>query len=113
MKSDSNKVLNTLINKVQIITGVDIRVKSRKRDVIYAKKIYYSIARQKGYTYDKIGSLLGADHATVLWHCADTPYLLKQDEHFMNNYLRVQGKPTNGKCERDFFDMAIALHTKK
>ncbi len=105
--------LKKIINKVQEVTGVDIRTRSRKQNIVYAKKIYFHIARQKGYTFQEIGKEIKADHATVIWHCQDTPHLLKQDERFMNNYLRVQGKPVDGKVSREFFDLAIALHTKK
>lgn len=105
--------LEKIYNKVKEVTGIDIKTRNRKRQVIYAKKIYCAIARQKGHTFQSIGDYIGADHATVLWHCQDTPYLLKQDEQFMNNYLRVQGKPTEGKCERDYFDLSVALHLMK
>jgi chromosomal replication initiation ATPase DnaA len=106
------KSLESIYKKVKQVTEVDVRTKSRLRNNIYAKKIYCTIARQKGHTFKTIGDFIGIDHATVLWHCNDTKYLLKQDESFMNNYLRVQGKPVEGKICRDFFDMSVALHTK-
>ena len=56
---------------------------------------------------------ININHATVIWHCNDTEYLLKQDKVFYGNYLRVQGQPVEGKSERDYFDLAIANHLKR
>ena len=34
-----------IINKVKEVTGVDIYTRNRKQNVVYAKKIYFHIAR--------------------------------------------------------------------
>mgnify|MGYP005993807127 CR=1 FL=1 len=82
--------LERIYNNVVNITGVEIKNKSRKRDIVYAKKIYCNLAREKGYTFKAIGEFIGLNHATVVWHNNDTPYLLKQDKEFMDNYLKVK-----------------------
>lgn len=105
--------LDKIINKVKEVTGIDIQTKSRKQEIVYAKKIYFHIARQKGYSFQSIADKLNMNHATVIFHCYDTPYLLKQDKKFFNDYLRVQGKPVEGKCSRDYFDLSIANFYKK
>ena len=105
--------LEKIVSKIKDVTGIDIRTKKRQREIVYAKKMYCYIARQRGYGFQKIADQIGINHATVIWHCNDTEYLLKQDKQFMNDYLRVQGKPTEGKCSRDYFDLAIAQHERK
>ena len=105
--------LEKIVSKIKDVTGVDIRTKKRQREIVYAKKIYCYVARQKGYGFKVIGDQINIDHATVMWHCNDTEYLLKQDKQFMNDYLRVQGKPTEGKCSRDYFDLSIAQYQRK
>ena len=107
------KELNKLIDKVNFINCVDIRIKGRERDVIYAKKMYFHIAYCRGYSLHSISRTLNMSHATVIHHKNDTEWLLENDEHFKANYLRCQGKPVEGKCTRDYFDLMIAQHTQK
>ena len=107
------KTPNELIklkSRILEVTGIDIATKSRKQEVVYAKKIYYSIARKKGFTFEAIGSFINADHATALWHYRDTEYLLKQDKHFLKNYLIVEGKSAEEARDRDFFEMTIGMY---
>ena len=105
--------LEKIVSKIKDVTGIDIRDKSRKQEIVFAKKIYCHIARQKGYIFKTIGDHVGINHATVIWHCNDAENLFSQDKMFYNNYLRVQGKPTEVKCSRDYFDLAIAQHEKR
>ena len=105
--------LQKIYDKTEEVTGSVLSNRNRKRSNVYAKKIYCHIARQKGHTLQSIGGLAGLNHATVLYHCADTPYLLKQDEDFFKNYLKVQGRPTGENKTRDFFDLSIAKFLKK
>ncbi len=105
---ETTERLETIYNRVLKVTGVDIKAdKRRLRDVVYAKKIFYYSARKKMITFQQIADFLGANHATVIHHNNDTPYLLKQDKIFFSNYLRVQGQPVEGKSSRLYFDLII------
>lgn len=105
--------LEKIVLKIKDVTGVDIRTRNRTRHIVNAKKIYCHVARQKGYTFSQIAKQISINHATVMWHCSDAEYLFRQDKKFFNDYLRVQGKPTEGKCERDYFDLNIARYYKR
>jgi chromosomal replication initiation ATPase DnaA len=106
--SEVTERLEKLYNRVLVVTGIDIKnEKSRLQDVVYAKKIFYYCARKKMFTFHQIADFLKCNHATVIHHCRDTPYLLKQDPAFMTNYLRVQGQPIEGKSSRLYFDLMI------
>ena len=106
--TETTEKLERLSQRVLNITGVDIKGdKRRLRDVVYAKKIFYYSARKKLITFQQIADFLGANHATVIHHNNDTPYLLKQDKEFFSNYLRVQGQPVEGKSSRMYFDLMI------
>ena len=106
--------LTTIVERVERVTGVNVnRNKTRLQHIVYAKKLYCYSARQKNITFHEIANHIGMNHATVMWHCNDTEYLLKQDKVFYGNYLRVQGQPAEGKSERDYFDLAIAQHLKR
>lgn len=105
--------LINLIEKVNKVNGVDIRIKGRERDVVYAKKMYFHIAYQRGNSLHKIARTLNMNHASVLHHKNDTEWLLANDVNFKNKYLRCQGKPVEGKCSRDYFDLMIAQHEKR
>ena len=106
--------LSTIVNRVEKVTGINvIGNKNRKQHIVYAKKLYCYSARKKNITFHEIADFIKINHATVIWHCNDTEYLLKQDKVFYGNYLRVQGQPAEGKSERDYFDLAIAQHLKR
>jgi len=60
--------LEKILNYVNENLSFDIREKKRKRDYAYGRAVYYKLCRKHtGATYDAIGSLVGLDHATVIY----------------------------------------------
>lgn len=62
-----NIELKTIKNYVEKNLNIHLNTKSRTREEAYARSLYYKIARE--YTFfplDKIGKVVGRDHATVL-----------------------------------------------
>lgn len=105
---ETTEKLQVLADRVMKVTGIDIlNDKRRLRDIVYAKKIFYYCARKKLITFQQIADFMGANHATVIYHNTDTPYLLKQDSEFFSNYLRVQGRPQGISNSRMYFDLTI------
>lgn len=102
--------LERIKDRVLRVTGVDVtKEKRRFQEIIYAKKIFCVVARQKMATYLQISEFLDNNHATCINHVRDFEYICKTDEQLKRNYLRVLGMPVEGKIERDFFDMTIGM----
>ena len=57
IKKDVNNKLN-----------VDISSNSRKRNNVYAKRIYCKIARDLGYVFSNISGNINMNHATMIYH---------------------------------------------
>lgn len=61
--------IQEVIKFIQEKMGVDLNSNSRKRENVYARTIYFKISRDlfANYSLEYIGSLVGRDHATVLY----------------------------------------------
>ncbi len=64
------KTLKELADKVNDVFECDIREKTRKRNTIYAKKVYYRLAKRKfpKKILDALGSEIGQNHCMALHH---------------------------------------------
>ena len=60
--------LEQLIDEIHNYYQFDIRTKSRKREIVYAKKVFCKLGYEIGYTYDKVASILNANHDLALYH---------------------------------------------
>lgn len=102
--------LEKIKQRVLEVTGVDVTVEKRRfQEIIYAKKIFCTVARQKKATFHQIGDFLRCNHATVINHTKDFDYLCKFDDQVKKNYLRVMGMPQEGRLTRDFFDLSLGM----
>jgi hypothetical protein len=102
--------LEKIHKRVLEVTGVDVKKEKRRfQEIIYAKKIFCVVARQKRATYHQISDFLGNNHATCINHSKDFEYLCKTDDELKRNYLRVLGMPQEGKLTRDFFDLTLGM----
>ena len=107
---DIEETLEKLRSRVLKVTGVDVVTEKRRfREIVNAKKIFSTIARQKYITYHQLGEFLGVTHASCINHAKDFEYLCKYDPQVKNNYLRVLGKPLEGKLDRELFDLSIGM----
>jgi hypothetical protein len=89
-----NGDLNNIIEAVNEICDVEIRSRSRKRNIIDSKKIYMHIAVELNlFTLYDIGLHVGLNHATVLHHTRSFEMILKSDPMLRRNleacWLRV------------------------
>ena len=103
------KQLEKLVNRIEEVTGVNIKnEKSRKRHIVNAKKIYYHVARKNGCEFADISSFIGTDHSTAVFHYNDLPHIIKYDKALFNQYLRVINREETK--DRDYFELMIAKH---
>ena len=89
-----NGDLNNIIEAVNEICDVEIRSRSRKRNIIDSKKIYMHIAVELNlFTLYDIGLHVGLNHATVMHHTRSFEMILKSDPMLRRNleacWLRV------------------------
>jgi hypothetical protein len=60
--------MNSIIEQIQILTYVDITERTRKREVVELRSVYFTIMKaiKPNYTLAKLGDTLQLDHATVI-----------------------------------------------
>ena len=59
--------LELIYNACCEVTGLDLSKRTRQREYVYARMVYFHFARHKtNESLSNIGSLVGLDHATVL-----------------------------------------------
>jgi len=88
-----NKSLQIIINFVNRNTGQDIKNPCRKREIIYARSVFYKLAREHtGYSFQNIGKTLGKHHATVM-HSLDNVFFnaIKYSEDCKDTYNKFNG----------------------
>jgi len=57
-----------IIEKIKQETGIDVTLKSRKREQVEMKTLASFLLRQKGYSLIQIGKELNLNHATIIHH---------------------------------------------
>ena len=88
---DKNYVSLLEIEKVvRDITKVDIRVKTRKREYVEARALFYFIASEFTiYSVSQIARHVNMHHASVLHHKQVIPYTIAQDPRLEMWYLCI------------------------
>ena len=82
-----NKELeNELIEIVNGVYDVDIKTKSRKRNTIDARTVFYHLLYNEGYSLTDIGRAINKNHATVINGLRLFEIILKTDVQFNTNY---------------------------
>ena len=75
---------------VETYFKMEIGVKSRKRDLVDARKMYFSLARSfTRKSLAVIGSSLNRDHATALYNIRSCNDLRKTDKEFSEKYIAL------------------------
>jgi hypothetical protein len=57
-----------IVEKIKQETGIDVTLKSRKREQVEMKVLASFLLRQKGYLLTQIGKELNLNHATIIHH---------------------------------------------
>ena len=63
--------------------------KSRKRECIDGRTVYFHLARKHGFTLKECANHLSRDHTTAIHHVNKANNLLKTDSMFTNKYMRA------------------------
>lgn len=84
---DELKLLKLIIENV---LQVDIKKKSRMRNLIDARYIYTKILRDRGHTCTAIGKYIGKDHTTIVHYSNKMDALLSRDELLAEKYIKCK-----------------------
>jgi len=72
---------------VDSVFSVDIFSDNRRRNVIDARHVYSKILREKGYSYESIGSSIKKNHATIIHYVKNIDSILKYDKSLSERYF--------------------------
>ena len=64
----------------ELIDELDLKSKSRKRELVYTRNILYKHLRNKGMSLQAIGKTFNRDHATVLFGLNQYERLINYDD---------------------------------
>lgn len=82
--------LKNLIKLVSEHTGLDITKRTRKREYVEARSVYYKLAKSKSNTLSSIAKSIGVNHATVL--------------HSLNSFFLIE------KYNKDLYSLYLSLN---
>lgn len=98
MNKQEQLVIETIEN---ILKVYDITAKSRKRDIVDARRLAYTVFRDEySYTYQRIAKLFNNDHATIIHGYKSAKDLLEVDKEFRHNYNRCLDLLAGGRADR-------------
>lgn len=71
--------------------GMDISQKTRRRDVVYYKKVYCKICQLLGYTLTETGKKVNLTHDNVIYHCKTCNFIYDRHRITFNELLHKYG----------------------
>lgn len=93
MNANRNRSLEEIKNMVEKMTGIKIDKKTRERDIVIARSIYYYFARK--YTREslqKITEMVGRNHSTLYNAIEKLPIHMEYDPFFKDVFEKIQDK---------------------
>lgn len=87
-----SKPLKEIQAKVESYFGLKLNTKTRKREYIYARMIYYKLVRNfhPDMSYQQIANTMNKNHATVLHALKEFPNVCKFDRQFSKDYNNLK-----------------------
>lgn len=81
---------NIIKSSIQDFFKIDINQKTRKREVVEARFMYYELCRKNRMSLAQIGRFVGKDHATVLHGTKRFEILCEVDIDFKKNFQALK-----------------------
>lgn len=85
--------LNYIREQIEKKVGYPLNINSRKRNVIYARAIYFGIAKDltgEDYTLEMIGESVGKDHSTVIHALSHSFHRAMQGSYYSDIYFEIK-----------------------
>ena len=86
----NTKMLEVIRKAVETITNCDVVERTRQREYVQARSIFYRFARDNKQTLQAIGQFLKRDHATVMHSLKKFEQDVEYDSVFRANYNAVK-----------------------
>ena len=86
----NTKMLEVIRKAVETITNCDVVERTRQREYVQARSIFYRFARDNKQTLQAIGRFLERDHATVMHSLKKFEQDVQYDSVFRANYNSVK-----------------------
>ena len=86
----NTKMLRLIATAVETITNCDVLERTRQREYVQARSIFYRFARDNKQTLQAIGKFLERDHATVMHSLKKFEQDVEYDSVFRANYNAVK-----------------------
>jgi hypothetical protein len=86
----NTKMLEVIRKAVETITNCDVLERTRQREYVQARSIFYRLARDNKQTLQAIGKFLERDHATVMHSLKKFEQDVQYDSVFRANYNSVK-----------------------
>jgi len=86
----NTKMLEVIRKAVETITNCDVVERTRQREYVQARSIFYRFARDNKQTLQAIGHFLKRDHATVMHSLKKFEQDVEYDSVFRANYNAVK-----------------------
>tara|TARA_R110000823_G_scaffold41896_1_gene109977 strand:- start:207 stop:848 length:642 start_codon:yes stop_codon:yes gene_type:complete len=86
----NTKMLEVIRKAVETITSCDVVERTRQREYVQARSIFYRFARDNKQTLQAIGKFLKRDHATVMHSLKKFEQDVEYDSVFRANYNAVK-----------------------
>ena len=75
---------------VEMVMGVRVGDKNRKRQVVEARMMFSSMLRDMGYSLKEIGSVLKKDHTTIIHYLRKLRELTEVDRSLFKKYIKCR-----------------------
>jgi hypothetical protein len=86
----NTKMLEVIRKAVETVTNCDVVERTRQREYVQARSIFYRFARDNKQTLQAIGKFLERDHATVMHSLKKFEQDVEYDSVFRANYNAVK-----------------------
>lgn len=91
IKQETNtKMLEVIRVAVETVTNCDVVIRTRQKEYVQARSIFYKFARDNKQTLKAIGNFLQRDHATVMHSLKNFEHEFKYDPDFRARYNAVK-----------------------
>lgn len=96
--------MKTIQKLVEKETGLKLNAKTRGRDYVYARAIYFKLCRERtNKNLTEIGNTVGKDHTSVLHALKNVwPIVMAYDENFAMTYNSIAEDESILPCEERY-----------
>jgi len=104
--------LESIRDMIYSKTLEDVKEKGNRAELVFARKVFTKIAKDKKYTYADIARFLNRSYAGVQAYDDDMSNILSYNNEFRDEYFRIVGTKIK-KSDPDYFYLLIGTVAKQ